>query len=214
MIKIINASKHFLGVKSLDNLSLEFKVGDKCAILGANGAGKSTLVRAIMGFYTLDSGQILINAKEIKKHRKELLNDFAFVPQTPPPLALSVKDLIDFAKEAANLNEEFFNEALNAFEFDLKTHDKKPFKLLSGGLKAKLLNSLALGRQSKVLILDEPYASLDMKAREEFYSLLAKSKSKIMLFITHREDEIRPLINARLSLELGKIKTFDRNIKG
>lgn len=212
MIVVEKACKSFFGVKSLDCVDLEFKDGDKCAILGANGAGKSTLVRAIMGFYTLDSGQILVNAKEIKKHRKELLNDFAFTPQTPPPLALSVKDLVDFAKKAANLKEEFFNEALNAFEFDLKTHAKKPFRLLSGGLKAKLLNSLALGRQSKVLILDEPYASLDMKAREEFYSLLAKSKSKIMLFITHREDEIRPLINARLSLELGKIANFERNI--
>lgn len=212
-IELKNVNKSFDNFKALKNINLSLKSGTKAAILGSNGAGKSTLIRAIMGFFRLDSGCILINEQDLSKNRLACIEKIAFFPQSPPALNLSVKEFINFSFKVQQMDKELFALCLDSFDFSLQEHEKKSFKLLSNGLKAKLLNSLALAKKSDILILDEPYASLDTASRLAFYELIKRQdKAKIMLFISHRASEIKELINTKIYMELGSIIQGEENV--
>ncbi|NPA28507.1 MAG: ABC transporter ATP-binding protein [Epsilonproteobacteria bacterium] len=205
-IIINNAYKKFLGEWVLDGVNLEIKSGDKIAMMGPNGAGKTTLVRAILGFYHLNRGKILVDGFEPTKKRVEVLKRVSFIPQLPPPIKLSLKELLEFVSKSSNINKkEIFNEA-DRLELNLEKNINKQFFKLSGGMKQKLLIAIALAKKSPILIFDEPTANLDPKSREKFYELLKEvDRNAITLFITHRIDEIIGLVNRKVYMELGKV---------
>ena len=76
--------------------------------------------------------------------------------------------------------------------------------LLSGGQKQKILISIALGRNAKILILDEPAANLDPEARHIFFKLLAEKKDEVVMLISsHRLDEVAALVNRVIEMDQG-----------
>ncbi len=86
-----------------------------------------------------------------------------------------------------------------------------PFVKLSGGMKQKILIAVALGRDCELLILDEPAANLDPEARHAFFGLLAERVGRAtMLISSHRLDEVAPLVNRVLELDMGRIVLDDR----
>ena len=85
------------------------------------------------------------------------------------------------------------------------------FVRLSGGMKQKLLIAIALGRDAKVLVLDEPAANLDPEARKIFFELLAeRAESATMLISSHRLNEVSTLVNRVIELDMGKVVLDDR----
>lgn len=104
MIKINNLTKKFANQISLDNVSLELNKGENIIIMGQNGAGKTTLIRSILGQYLPTKGEILIANKDPFKDRVNTLNLIGFVPQLPPPIRLTVEELILYAKVSSNVN--------------------------------------------------------------------------------------------------------------
>ncbi len=95
---------------------------------------------------------------------------------------------------------------------DLSQHRKQIFFKLSGGMKQKLLIAIALARNPKILILDEPSANLDPDARETFFSLLdGMPKETVMLLSSHRVDEISQLVNRVVEMDQGKV-VLDRSL--
>ena len=83
-----------MGSKVLDNVDLSIAHGDRIAMMGPNGAGKTTLVRAMLGFYHIDSGKISMNGFDPVKNRVDVLNNISFIPQLPPPVRLSIEELL------------------------------------------------------------------------------------------------------------------------
>jgi len=82
----------------------------------------------------------------------------------------------------------------------------RPFNRLSGGMKQKLLIAIALGRDARLLIMDEPTANLDPAARKIFFDLLAERQhDTTMLISSHRIDEVAPLVNRVVEMDMGKI---------
>ncbi len=206
IVEIRNVSKSFAGVKVLDDVNLDIKPGDRIAMMGPNGAGKTTLVRAMLGFYLIDSGTITIDGYDPMKERVKVLENISFIPQTPPPVKLSIDELVKFVERSSGTKrEEIFAEA-GSMDLDLEAHINKPFFKLSGGMKQKLLIAIALSKKSDLLVFDEPTANLDPKGREQFYQLLEQiDPSYSTLFITHRLDEIRGLVNRQVYMDLGKV---------
>ena len=201
-----DVSKKFLGTNVLDNVSLTIKRGDRIAMMGPNGAGKTTLVRAILGFYHIDSGEISVNGFDPVKRRVDVLRNISFIPQLPPPVKLSIEELITYVGRSSGVSREKIFEESAKMDLDLKSHISKPFFKLSGGMKQKLLIAIALSKQSDLLIFDEPTANLDPKGRENFYHLLAEIDPECStLFITHRLDEIEGLVNRKIYMDLGKV---------
>jgi len=206
IVEAVNVTKNFMGSKVLDNISISINSGEHIAMMGANGAGKTTFVRAILGFYHIDSGSIKVDGFDPIKQRVNVLNIVSFIPQLPPPIKLNVDELIKYVIKSSNIDEKsIYNEA-DRLAFSIKENLSKPFFKLSGGMKQKLLIAIALSKKSKLLIFDEPTANLDPKGREKFYELLKEVDSKsATLFITHRLEEVKELINRKIYLDLGKV---------
>ena len=204
-------AKKFMQEYVLDHIDLTINSGDKIALMGPNGAGKTTLVRAMLGFYHLDSGEMKVFNKNPVKKRVDVLQKVSFIPQLPPPIKLSIEELLKYVSKSSNIAQETIFKEANRMELNLKANLKKPFFKLSGGMKQKLLIAIALSKKSQLLIFDEPTANLDPKGREQFYELLTEiDKECSTIYITHRLDEIKPLVNRKIYMELGKIVEDER----
>ena len=211
MIKITNLTKTFAKAKSLDNVSLEFHKNNSIALMGANGAGKTTLIRLLLGYYHPTNGEVLINGLNPIKSRVEVLKEISFVPQLPPPIKLSLSELINFVCSSADIKKEDIFHYAKEMEFDLKENLSKSFFKLSGGMKQKLLIAISLAKKSSIMIYDEPTANLDPKARYNFYRLLKQNEeNKILLFVTHRLDEVKELVNRQIYMDLGKVVSDEK----
>ncbi len=199
-------TKRFMGEYVLDHINLTIHKSDRIALMGPNGAGKTTLVRAMLGFYHLDGGEMKVLSHDPVKERVEVLRHISFIPQLPPPVKLSIEELLTFVSKSSGISKAKIFEEASRMDLELKNHIKKPFYKLSGGMKQKLLIAIALSKQSDLLIFDEPTANLDPKGREQFYELLKEIDPECStLFITHRLDEIKALVNRKIYMDLGKV---------
>jgi len=206
MIKIKNLTKVFGTQISLDNVSLELKRDDSIIIMGQNGAGKTTLVRSILGQYIPTKGTIEVAGYNPFRNRVDTIDKIGFVPQLPPPIKLTVEELINFAEKSSNIHRNEIIELCSKMDLDIKEHLKKVFFKLSGGMKQKLLISIALAKKPDIFIFDEPTANLDPKGRESFYEALKNyDKSSLSIFISHRIEEVANIINRKIELDLGKV---------
>ena len=211
MIKVSNLTKKFGAHISLDNVKCEFNKNESIALMGANGAGKTTLIRSIMGYYHPDSGEVLINGLNPIKERVAVLNHISFVPQLPPPIKLSIEELMQYISVGAQVDKELIKHYANEMKLDINSNLSKSFFKLSGGMKQKLLIAISLAKKSDIIIYDEPTANLDPKARDDFYRLLEQNEEeKVLLFVTHRLEEVKELVNRQIYMDLGKIVSDER----
>jgi ABC-2 type transport system ATP-binding protein len=205
MIKILNATKRFGDKIILDNVSLSIKEGENIILMGQNGAGKTSLIRSLLGEYILDSGNISIEGIDVAKNRIETLKKISFVPQLPPPLKITVDELLEYTCTVADIDRAKIREHADKLQFDLDFNLDKSFIKLSGGMKQKLLISIALAKESDIFIFDEPTANLDLGGREVFYSLLGEIKAKVFIFISHRIEEVGHIANRAVTMDLAKV---------
>ena len=211
MIKINDLCKIFEKTHSLDHVTLDFSKGDAVALMGANGAGKTTLIRSILGYYHPSSGSVLVKGLNPVKARTEVLKHVSFVPQLPPPIKLSLGELIYYVCQSSGAEEAHIYHYANAMKLDIKANLGKSFFKLSGGMKQKLLIAISLAKESEIVIYDEPTANLDPKARDDFYSLIQESKKeKLSLFVTHRIEEVESIVNREIYMDLGKVVSDER----
>ncbi len=212
MIAIKDLSKKFEKTLSLDNVTLDFLKGDAVALMGANGAGKTTLIRSILGYYHPSSGSVLVNGLDPIKERTEVLKYISFVPQLPPPIKLSIGELIYYVCQSSGVDEKLIYHYANAMKLDIKANLGKSFFKLSGGMKQKLLIAISLAKESDIVIYDEPTANLDPKARDDFYELLQANKGeKLSLFVTHRIEEVESIVNRQIYMDMGKVVSDERH---
>jgi ABC-2 type transport system ATP-binding protein len=211
MIQVKNLTKKFSSHISLDKVDIEFNKNEYIALMGPNGAGKTTLIRSILGYYHPSAGEVLINGLNPIKDRTKVLEDISFVPQLPPPIKLSLSELIQYIEASSNVDKELIMHYANEMKLDIKENLNKSFFKLSGGMKQKMLIAISLAKKSNIIIYDEPTANLDPKARDDFYRLLKQNEDdKILLFVTHRLDEVKDIVNRQVYMDLGKIISDER----
>ena len=211
MIKVSNLTKKFGSHVSLDSVNCKFKKNESIALMGANGAGKTTLIRSILGYYHPNSGNVLINGLDPIKERTKVLKDISFVPQLPPPIKLSIGELMQYISISADVDKELISHYASEMKLDIKANMNKSFFKLSGGMKQKLLIAISLAKKSDIIIYDEPTANLDPKARDDFYRLLKQNEEeKVLLFVTHRLEEVQDLVNRQIYMDLGKIVSDEK----
>jgi ABC-2 type transport system ATP-binding protein len=206
MIKVSSLTKKFGSHISLDNINCEFKKNESIALMGANGAGKTTLIRSILGYYHPNSGEVLIKGQNPITQRVKVLEHISFVPQLPPPIKLSLDELMQYISVGAKVDRDSIMHYANEMKLDVKANLNKSFFKLSGGMKQKMLIAISLAKKSDIIIYDEPTANLDPKARDDFYRLLKQNEDeKVLLFVTHRLEEVKELVNRQIYMDLGKI---------
>jgi ABC-2 type transport system ATP-binding protein len=211
VVDVQKVRKTFMGATVLEDVTLQIAEGDRVAMMGPNGAGKTTLVRCMLGFYHVDAGRITVSGYDPVRNRVDVLKEVGFIPQLPPPIKLTVSELLTFVERSTGTPESRIREQVAAMELDLSRHQGKPFFKLSGGMKQKLLIAIALARRSRLLVFDEPTASLDPKARERFYRLLEGiGHDYAAIYITHRAEELEGLVNRHITMDLGKVVEDER----
>jgi len=203
---------------SLSNINLNIKRGEKIALVGENGAGKTTLIKLLTRFYDPTEGTIHINGVNISSYDINLLRDnISVVFQDFSKFNLTLRENIaigDLTKidREAEIWKAIKNSNLN------QVLDKLPNKLeqmlgkifnggteLSGGEWQKVALARAFLRDSPIVILDEPTASLDPRSEHEvFQSFIKLSKDKTVFLITHRLSSVK-MADKIVVLKDGKI---------
>lgn len=210
MIRFENVSKLFKRHPVLDSVSLDIGLGERIALIGSNGAGKTTLIRCLLGEYTHE-GSVTIAGQSPRSQRTEVLGRMGFVPQLPPPLKMPVGQLVNFAAAVCRSDPRRIHAIAARLGLDVGEILARPFNRLSGGMKQKLLIAIALGRDTQVLVMDEPAANLDPEARHIFFHLLAERlDNTTMIISSHRLDEVASLVNRVIEMDMGKIVLDDR----
>lgn len=117
-----------------------------------------------------------------------------------------MEELINFAIHSSNISKKSVVELCLKMDLDLNEHMKKVFFKLSGGMKQKLLIAIAIAKNPEIFIFDEPTANLDPKGRENFYEIIKEyNKNRLIIFISHRIEEVLNLVNRKIELDLGKV---------
>jgi len=210
MIQFNNLAKTFRRARVLDGISLDIGLGERVALIGSNGAGKTTLIRCLLGEYTFD-GTVAIAGLDPRQNRTEVLGNIGFVPQLPPPLKMPVGQLIEFSAALCGTDPQRIHAIARRLGLDLESILARQFVRLSGGMKQKLLIAISLGRDAKVLVMDEPAANLDPEARKIFFDLLAERMDEVTMIISsHRLDEVSALVNRVIEMDMGKIVLDDK----
>ena len=210
MIQFEKVTKRFRRTDVLKQVDLTIERGHRIALVGSNGAGKTTLIRCLLGEYTCE-GRVLVDGMDPRAHRREVLSKVGFVPQLPPPLKMPVGQLIRFAASLCEADPQRMVAVAKRLGLSVEQFHGQPFVKLSGGQKQKLLIAIALGRDSELLVMDEPAANLDPEARHIFFQLLAeKQETAAMLISSHRLDEVATLVNRVIELDQGNVVLDDR----
>jgi len=209
MIEFQAISKTFQRRAVLDDVSLTLGRGNRVALVGSNGAGKTTLIRCLLGEYVCQ-GSVRVDGIDPRKDRRGVLSRIGFVPQLPPPLKIPVGELINFSASVCNSDPKRMERVAEQLGLDMNVIRRQPFVKLSGGQKQKLLIGIALGRDSDILVLDEPAANLDPESRKIFFNLLSERlDGTVMLMSSHRIDEVAALVNRVVELDRGKVVLDD-----
>lgn len=206
MIEVTHLTRRFGNLTAVDDLSFTVKPGEAVALWGANGAGKTTAVRCLLNLIPFE-GQITIAGLDVRQQSKAVRTQIGFVPQELNfHDDLTVSETVTFYGRLRKLpHGTDLTHLLTRLE--LLPHLNKPVRDLSGGLKQRLALALALLADPPILILDEPTANLDIRAREEFLLFLhtLKQEGKTFVFSSHRLEEITALADRVLLLEAGKL---------
>jgi ABC-2 type transport system ATP-binding protein len=158
---------------ALRDVDLEIPEGSVTALVGPNGAGKTTLIRICMAFERPSSGGVEVAGVDPWKRRTEALRRVGYVPQTPAVYrGLSVEDHLAMARCLhPGFDAPYARRRLEQLGIPL---DQRA-DTLSGGQAAQLGLAIALGTRARLLLLDEPLASLDPLARREFIHVLLEA---------------------------------------
>jgi simple sugar transport system ATP-binding protein len=225
MIELRNITKRFGAVLANDRVSVKVARGTIHAIVGENGAGKSTAMRIAYGFYTADSGEILINGQvqEIRTPHDAIRNGIGMVHQHFMLLEpMTVAENIVLGSEPGSAVSLDIRKAVDEIrklsnEFKLTVDPNATVENLSVGQQQRVELLKALYRRAEILILDEPTAVLTPQEVEEFFAILRgmREQGKTIIIITHKLDEVLAISDnvtvMRDGKVVGDVKTSETN---
>ena len=210
MLSVIDISKNFGDFTAINKLSFEVKVGDVMGFLGPNGAGKTTSMRVITGYLKSDSGNVIINNKDIEIDPIHTKSMIGYLPEgVPLYLDFSPYLYLDYVCQVRKIKNS--QSAIKKVINDLQLEEVKdvPIETLSKGFKRRVGIAQALIHNPKLLILDEPTDGLDPLQKFEVRKLIKKlSKTKAIIISTHILDEVPEVCNKCLIINDGQ-KVFE-----
>lgn len=214
-IVINNVSKHFVGFRALNNVSLEIPTGGLVALLGPSGCGKTTLLRIVAGLDQADSGKVWFEGDDMTQvPARDRRVGFVF-QHYALFRHMTVFDNIAFGltvrsrrtrPSKADINAKVC-ELLALVQLDGLAH-RYPSQL-SGGQRQRIALARALAVNPKVLLLDEPFGALDARVRKELRRWLRALHDELhvtSIFVTHDQDEALEVADTVVVMNGGRIE--------
>lgn len=215
MIELRNITKRFGDVLANDRVTIKVEPGTIHAIVGENGAGKSTAMRIAYGFYTADSGEILINGQvqQIRTPHDAIALGIGMVHQhfmLVEPMTVAENIVLGAEPgNAASLDLKKAAEEIRRVsdEFKLSVNPNATIESLSVGQQQRVELLKALYRHAQLLILDEPTAVLTPQEVEEFFAILRsmRDQGKTIVIITHKLSEVLAISDNVTVMRDGKV---------
>ena len=198
----------------LDNLNLELGYGQILGLLGPNGVGKSTIFNLIIGLLSPSYGSVIIESKNINNYpiyQRTITFKIGFVPQNGGyfhdlTVYENLKAIAEIVIDNLSYREEKINSLISKFDLDSIRDIKADF--LSGGQKKKLVIALALLSDPKILLLDEPFAALDVmtiKILQEIIVDLQSVNNISIVLCDHQARDLLACVDTAVIINNGKV---------
>ena len=208
-LEIIELSKNYNGKEAVKNISFKVNEGEIIGILGPNGCGKTTTIGMILGLLKPSSGKVLVNGNEVELKRVDLLDNLNFIsPYIELPKKLTVKQNLEvygrlYDVKNLKLKIEHITEKLRLHGIINKITGE-----LSSGQKNRVSLAKSIINDPKILLLDEPTASLDPETGDFVRSFLEdyqREKCASILLASHNMAEVERLCSSVLMMNNGTI---------
>ena len=214
VLKVENLQKSFGKKEVLKDLSFTINEGEILGFLGRNGSGKSTTMKCISGLMAFDSGSVSICGFDIKKDRIKALEKIGVSIESPALYPnLSAYDHYKQMAAWRKIPKERVQEMIDFA--NLGSYLKKPVSTYSMGMKMRLMLSLVIMHNPKLLILDEPMNGLDFEGVLNLRKTLVdlKNSGSSILLSSHQLSELEKISDRVLMIENGKV-VYDDKISG
>ena len=211
IIEIKNVSKSFGEKCILNNVSMYVKRGEFLTLLGPSGCGKTTLLRILAGFGNADSGEILINGKDITgipPHERPVNTVFQRYALFPH---LDVYENIAFGLKLKKMpTDEIDKKVRKALKMvSMTDYEDRDVESLSGGQQQRVAIARAIVNEPSVLLLDEPLSALDLKMRKDMQMELKEMHRELgitFIYVTHDQEEALTLSDTIVVFDDGVIQ--------
>tara|TARA_Y100001958_G_C21231631_1_gene557420 strand:+ start:1744 stop:2520 length:777 start_codon:yes stop_codon:yes gene_type:complete len=218
LLRLEKISLYFGKRKILEDLNLNLNQGEILGLLGPNGVGKSTIFNIIIGLLKPNYGSIFINNNNVTKdpifYRTKKYK-ISYVPQHGGyfhdlTLRENLKAISEMVIEDKKLRDERINLLISKFELESLQNIKAEF--LSGGQKKRLVISLALLNNPKILLLDEPFAALDIMTIKNLQQIIVdlQTQNNISIILCdHQARDLLSCVDLAIVLSNGKVIAKD-----
>ncbi|MGE0126585.1 MAG: ABC transporter ATP-binding protein [Blastocatellales bacterium] len=209
-VEIVNLKKHFGATRAVNDVSFAFSSGQVVGFVGPNGAGKTTTMRILATLDEPTGGDAMIDGVSVVEEPERARQLVGYVPDSlPTHRDMSVHEYLDFFARAYGLkgaHREKVIESVEEFTGLTGIRDKM-LVALSKGMKQRVSLARALLHDPPVLIMDEPAAGLDPRARIELRELLRvlSSQGKAILISSHILTELAEICHAAVIIERGSV---------
>jgi ABC-2 type transport system ATP-binding protein len=209
-IQIVNLKKHFGATRAVDDVSFTFSSGQVVGFVGPNGAGKTTTMRILATLDEPTAGDALIDGVSVVEEPERARHLVGYVPDSlPTHRDMSVHEYLDFFARAYGLKGLHRAKVIDEVEefTGLAGLRDKMLVALSKGMKQRVSLARALLHDPAVLVMDEPAAGLDPRARIELRELLRvlSSQGKAILISSHILTELAEICHAAVIIERGSV---------
>jgi ABC-2 type transport system ATP-binding protein len=214
MLEVNGLTKRYGKLKAITGVSFRADSGETIGLLGPNGAGKTTIVSIIAGLLSPDSGEVLIEGKQVKSDTDPIKLKIGLVPQDMALYdQLTARDNLTFFAALYSLAgakaRHAIDEALNLVALSDRAGDK--VGTFSGGMKRRLNLAAALLHDPQIFLLDEPTVGVDPQSRNAIFENLEtlKKRGKTLIYTTHYMEEAERLCDRIVIIDHGKVVADD-----
>lgn len=200
---------------AVDEISFHMNEGEILGLLGPNGSGKTTTIQMLLGTLASTSGSIVYFGKDFSLHRSEILQRVTFASTyTSLPWLLTLAENLQVFGLLYGLNKKESNLAFDPLLERFGIIDKKHHRVssLSAGQVTRLMLVKAFFSHPKIVLLDEPTASLDPDIANDICAFLMEQRDKVgvsILFTSHKMEEVMKICDRTIFLKAGKIIADD-----
>lgn len=209
ILSVSKLTKKFGKFTAVNNISFDLKEGEILGLLGANGAGKTTTIQMLLGVLNPTSGKVVYFGQDLKDNRREILEQVNFSSAyTYLPWFLTVFECLHFISYLYNIPDRRSRIQKVIDLFRLQDILKKQIADLSAGQMTRVNLAKAFINFPKVILLDEPTASLDVEVAEhirEFLLTQRKEYATSIILTSHNMGEVEELCDRVIVINNGKI---------